>query len=399
MKKCFVISPIGDDGSAVRKAADDLYDLIIEPAFEKFDFVINRGDKSVNALTITDDIIKQIEESELCVIDLTGRNPNVFYECGLRHGTGKPFILIRKKGEAIPFDLSHMRVVDYDISDARTTRDSVENLRKFIKEYETIGYTSTSSNVSINDIAAALKRIEKKLESGTSVSSAPAPSVGNPRDAFTNAFKNQQYDQAALALRKFMTINKDINKQLDLASLLVEVFEPAGVSIACEILEKNSDILDNSYARVALFDLYKYYLGAESLAGEKEYLVNLTNKFLAKKNLSNEDKAGFYNVLASLEYSLKNDMEALNYQKKTLEFLPSEPAYLYNISRIYYALNMKDEVLENIQFLLAAAKNLFDKKIKADNHQLEFARSVFEEMGKPDKVAEIDDLLNSYQKI
>lgn len=399
MKKCFVISPIGEEGSDIRKAANDLYDLIIEPAFEKFDFVINRGDKSVNALTITDDIIKQIEESELCVIDLTGKNPNVFYECGLRHGTGKPFILIRKKGETIPFDLSHMRVVDYDLTDARTSRDSVANLRKFIKEYESIGYSSDTSNFSINDIAAALKRIEKKLESGSSSVSSSAPSVGNPRDAFTNAYKNQQYDQAALALRKFMQINKDVNKHLDLASLLVEAFEPAGVTLVCEILEKNIDILDNSYVRIALFDLYKYYLGGENLASERDYLINITEKFLARKDLTNDDKAGYYNVLASVEYSLRNDMEALKYQKKTLELNPSEPAYLYNISRIYYSLNMKDEMIEHLQYLTANAKNLLDKKIKVDQHQLEFAKNVFLELGKSEKANEIDDLFIAYQKL
>jgi hypothetical protein len=30
MKTCFVISPIGQEGSEIRQAADDLFDLIIE---------------------------------------------------------------------------------------------------------------------------------------------------------------------------------------------------------------------------------------------------------------------------------------------------------------------------------------------------------------------------------
>lgn len=398
-KKCFVISPIGEEGSEIRKAANDLYDLIIEPAFEKFDFIINRGDKSVNTLTITEDIISQIENSELCIIDLTGRNPNVFYECGLRHGTGKPFILIRKKGEVIPFDLSHMRVVDYDLSDARKTRESVESLRKFINEYESIGYSSQSSSVSLNDIALALKRIERRIESGITAPSVSAPPVGNPSSAYTTAFKNQQYDQAAMALKKFMTINKDVNLHLDMASSLIEVFEPAGVGIACEILEKNFDILNNTYARIALFDLYTFHLGAANLANEKDYIKSMTEKFLTKNNLTDEEKAGFYNILASVEYSLKNDMEALKYQKKTIENNPSEPAYLYNLSRIYASLNMKEELLENLQYLLAVAQNLQSKNIKVEVSQLEFAKNIFLENNKTDKVNEIEDLITKYQKM
>src|SRR5688572_29391938 len=109
MKTCFVISPIGQDGSDVRKGADDLFDLIIEPALERFDFKVVRGDKVTTSSSITEDVIKRIQNSELCVIDLTGHNPNVFYECGRRHETAKPFILMKRKGEEIPFDLKDIR--------------------------------------------------------------------------------------------------------------------------------------------------------------------------------------------------------------------------------------------------------------------------------------------------
>jgi len=97
MKKCFVISPIGAEESEARKNADDLFELIIEPALEKYDFKVIRGDMVSNSTSITDDVIKMTQNSELYIIDLTGHNPNVFYECGRRHETSKPFILIKRR--------------------------------------------------------------------------------------------------------------------------------------------------------------------------------------------------------------------------------------------------------------------------------------------------------------
>ena len=41
---CFVISPIGQMGTQIRQDADDLLELIIEPALEIYDFKVIRGD-------------------------------------------------------------------------------------------------------------------------------------------------------------------------------------------------------------------------------------------------------------------------------------------------------------------------------------------------------------------
>ncbi len=102
-KTCFVISPIGEDGSDVRQFADDIFELLIQPALKTFNFEIVRADKIPHASTITSDIIQLVQNAELCIIDLTNHNPNVFYECGRRHETGKPFIQLIKKGEKLPY--------------------------------------------------------------------------------------------------------------------------------------------------------------------------------------------------------------------------------------------------------------------------------------------------------
>ncbi|HXL56947.1 MAG TPA: hypothetical protein VN958_11855, partial [Chitinophagaceae bacterium] len=69
---------------------------------------------------------------------------------------------------------------------------------------------------------------------------------------------------------------------------------------------------------IALHSLYTFYFGAFTIKDEYNYLNQLTNKALQKTEITDKEKAALYNVLASLEYSMKNDLQALEYQKKTL---------------------------------------------------------------------------------
>src|SRR6266498_4689320 len=45
MKTCFVISPIRLNGSEIRASTDDVHNLLIVPAMEKYDFKVVRGDQ------------------------------------------------------------------------------------------------------------------------------------------------------------------------------------------------------------------------------------------------------------------------------------------------------------------------------------------------------------------
>jgi hypothetical protein len=46
--------------------------------------------------------------------ELSGRNPNVFYELGLAHALAKPAILVTQTVEDVPYDLRALRVIVYD---------------------------------------------------------------------------------------------------------------------------------------------------------------------------------------------------------------------------------------------------------------------------------------------
>ncbi len=407
MKSCFVISPIGSEGSETRINADDLYDLIIEPALDKFNFQIIRGDMVTTNDSITDDIIKRIQNSELCIIDITGHNPNVFYECGRRHETAKPFILMRKKGEEIPFDLMDIRAVEYDLSDPRKAKNSKDNLRKFVNEFEQTGYGSESPTASLTSIADVLKRLERKIDTlgsghiGGDVTTEPFTdefSNESPGLVFYNALKSNNYSTAVKALKRFLQISPDINLNLDMASMIVEAYEPAGVPIVRALLEKDFDNFKPDKIAIALHGLYSFYVGALSIENEADYLREQVNKALVNPNVSDKDRAALMNVLASVEYSLKNDVQSLKFQEKTIELQPSEPAYQYNISKLYDSLGMKEKSITSLNYLISIYKNKDPKKETINNTYLEYAKKIFKQDNQMDKVEEINSIIENAKK-
>ncbi|WP_439526292.1 hypothetical protein [Roseovarius mucosus] len=62
---------------------------------------------------IMTDIIELICTSAVVVCDLSGKNPNVFYEAGIAHTLGKEVILITQSHEDVPFDLRPIRYLNY----------------------------------------------------------------------------------------------------------------------------------------------------------------------------------------------------------------------------------------------------------------------------------------------
>jgi hypothetical protein len=67
---------------------------------------------------ILDTILKNIAQSEYLVADLTGANPNVFYELGIAHCVkdAPKVILLAQSMDFVPFDLRHLRCIIYQQS-------------------------------------------------------------------------------------------------------------------------------------------------------------------------------------------------------------------------------------------------------------------------------------------
>ena len=124
MNRCFVISPIGPEGSAIREHADDVFECIIKPAMKECGFEPFRSDHLKEPGKITDQVIREILKDELTVAVLTGHNANVFYELALAHAAGRPVIILLEKEQSLPFDVRDLRCVYYDLK-PRSVRTNV----------------------------------------------------------------------------------------------------------------------------------------------------------------------------------------------------------------------------------------------------------------------------------
>jgi hypothetical protein len=120
-KTCFVIMPIGDqEFNGAKVTADDLkqrYDDLIKEAIQKADpsLEVVRADEVSAPGSITTDILTRIIQSYFVVADITYPNPNVFYELGLRHACRVGTVIIREKnGPTPPFDIVHLRHIEYE---------------------------------------------------------------------------------------------------------------------------------------------------------------------------------------------------------------------------------------------------------------------------------------------
>ena len=115
-RRCFVISPIGEEGSDVRAHADDVLKYIIKPALAKCDIVPPvRSDQMTESGTITDQMFREIINADVCVVLLTGFNPNVFYELAIAQAAARPLVILIKKGESLPFDVKDLRCIQYEM--------------------------------------------------------------------------------------------------------------------------------------------------------------------------------------------------------------------------------------------------------------------------------------------
>lgn len=108
---CFVMMPFADPVGGYYKA-------IYEPAIARAGLRAVRADDEIFATgKIIDQIWSGITAAKVLVAELTGRNPNVFYELGLAHAVNKPVVLISSNQDDVPFDLQHIRVIYYDMRD------------------------------------------------------------------------------------------------------------------------------------------------------------------------------------------------------------------------------------------------------------------------------------------
>lgn len=135
-KECFVVSPIGAEDSETRERADKLLEHVIEDTVEDFGYDTVRADQLDEPGKISTQVIQHTVNAELVIADLTGENPNVFYELAIRHAANEPFIQIIEKGHEIPFDVYDQRTIKIDIQDLDSVNQSKNQIESHIETIE-----------------------------------------------------------------------------------------------------------------------------------------------------------------------------------------------------------------------------------------------------------------------
>lgn len=163
MKNCFIICPIGEKGSEIRRVSDIVLKYIIYPVCEEYGYEVIRADKEFTSNSINDDIFNHLDNDELAIADLTGFNPNVFYEAGYRKAKGLPLIHIAREGTVLPFDIKTIRTYFYDI-DVDKVDIAKDALKKVIENIMEKSFILDESDINNNAQVSSVTSIYEKFD-------------------------------------------------------------------------------------------------------------------------------------------------------------------------------------------------------------------------------------------
>lgn len=110
--KAFVISQIGSEGTEVRARADAIFKYVVKPVTDEIGLEAVRSDLDPTPGQITVQIIESLTSAAVVIADLTGSNPNVYYELAVAHSFGIPVVSLVDTTDSLPFDMAAERMIE-----------------------------------------------------------------------------------------------------------------------------------------------------------------------------------------------------------------------------------------------------------------------------------------------
>jgi hypoxanthine phosphoribosyltransferase len=158
---CFAMMPFGNGTEYEGKKEESdfiFYDIIkpsVEDAIKQYkdrlgkeighDLKVIRELENVAPGAITVSLVRHIAEAHIAIIDLTGRNPNVFLELGIRFALRRNgTILLVQNVDEIPFDVRHFRVVEYKPQYAGIAKAKTDLTAAILMTLDVIANSKTS---------------------------------------------------------------------------------------------------------------------------------------------------------------------------------------------------------------------------------------------------------------
>lgn len=373
---CFFITPIGKPDSAERRNADLALKRLITPALRQCGFLsenIIRADTEARPGRISDRIDQHIRNDDLCIIDLTGLNANVMYEYGMRRGVGKPFIVIARNGQELPFDTFDENTIFYDDSSIEAFFKAQEDLERMICFWMDKGFVSSEGEGSVTDITRRLRSIEDKLDSvlsARSFTSSAATSVGSgnanellrkmgPIGAFNYALRQRN---VALGEELMPRLEQAVDKEKYIDAVISQL-AMLGSEKAGKILRAEWPYIKNNFTFTKQYEAlgcYVSYCNRRDIEPENLSFVLQEAERLLTIAQTKEEKAGIYNQINRIYYgayaTLKEQKnirteylnEAVQSLLKATELCPEKASFYYNLATIYQELGDKDKAMESI---------------------------------------------------
>lgn len=365
---CFVIAPIGEQDSQIRRDSDDLLDLVIRPALEKLDFKVERGDHRNEEGRIDVDVVQMVQQADLCVVDLraddqTIYNANVYYELGRRDETGKPIILLKSKHcEALPVDIQNRRYIEYDLDSRQLLRSAQRQLEDAASSYLQRGFES-SSGATLSELAQILQRVERKLDrlqksggiaSTTSAVQPTATPTGgdgniNWRDRFRVAQMQRNIPLAEQAL-DFLRYQMD---ELTFYDFYVETAAAMGSEKAGQMLIAYADTFMDADVSFKKKEEYLAclvsYLGKHDKEEEgRELVEHMAEMLLRDDSADNEELALVYNQLSRLYHGIYYNTDDLTFVRMAIDCL-QKALQLSEDNSLYFNLaNCKEAIARSL---------------------------------------------------
>jgi hypothetical protein len=135
--------------SAVRHGRfDKRYRDVFAPAIEAAGLEPYRVDRDPEVSVVIDEIENRIREADVCLVDITSNNPNVWFELGFALASKKEVCLIcaNERVDRYPFDVQHRLIIKY----------SCESSSDF-------DYLRTEITKRLNGIQSKLRKLNKVI--------------------------------------------------------------------------------------------------------------------------------------------------------------------------------------------------------------------------------------------
>jgi len=108
----FVIMPFSSTATCTAKQWTEIYENLFKPAVEECGYSCERAKSKTGSLIKS--IIEKLQTSRIVLADITDRNPNVFYELGVRHSLSKRTIILAQGVQHVPSDLLGYWFIGYE---------------------------------------------------------------------------------------------------------------------------------------------------------------------------------------------------------------------------------------------------------------------------------------------